>query len=98
MARAYEYPVYTGRAVTATSVDLINPAFRHRRVVGLGRRLLSGLLSARISDSTVLLGDVLQVSRVQPDSLKLELSRNGTARGGENQMHYNLDSLHPTFA
>ena len=64
MALAYEYPVYTGRAVTATSVDLINHAFRHRRVVGLGRRLLSGLLSARISDSTVLLGDDLQVSRV----------------------------------
>src|SRR3954453_12600192 len=30
----YEYPAYTGGDVTATSVDLFNYRFRHRRVVG----------------------------------------------------------------
>lgn len=33
-AFGYEYPVYTGGDVTATSVDLVNYRFQHRRVVG----------------------------------------------------------------
>jgi hypothetical protein len=33
---AYEYPVYTGRTVTATAVELVNSRFRHRRVAGPG--------------------------------------------------------------
>ena len=31
-----EYPVYTGRDVTAIAVDLVNSRFLHRRVVGPG--------------------------------------------------------------
>lgn len=33
---AYEYPVYTGRTVTAVAVELGNSRFRHRRVTGPG--------------------------------------------------------------
>ena len=33
---ANEYPVATGREVTATAVDLVNSRFRHRRVTGPG--------------------------------------------------------------
>ena len=32
----YEYPVYTGRTVTAIAVELGNSRFRHRRVTGPG--------------------------------------------------------------
>ena len=33
---AYQYPIYTGRQVTATAVELFNSRFRQRRVVGPG--------------------------------------------------------------
>ena len=33
---ADQYPVATGRDVTATAVDLVNSRFRHRRVIGPG--------------------------------------------------------------
>src|SRR5262245_37804801 len=35
-AFAYEYPIYTGRTVTAIAVELVNSRFRHRRVTGPG--------------------------------------------------------------
>jgi hypothetical protein len=33
---AYQYPIYTGRQVTAIAVDLSSSRFRHRRVAGPG--------------------------------------------------------------
>ena len=35
-AFAYEYPIYTGRQVTAVAVELANSRFRHRPVAGPG--------------------------------------------------------------
>ena len=36
IAFSYEYPVATGRDVTAVAVDLVNSRFRHQRVTGPG--------------------------------------------------------------
>lgn len=33
---SYQYPIFTGRQVTATAVEMVNSRFRHRRVVGPG--------------------------------------------------------------
>jgi hypothetical protein len=33
---SYEYPVFSGKQVTAVAVELANSRFRHRRVVGPG--------------------------------------------------------------
>ncbi|HKU07478.1 MAG TPA: hypothetical protein VJR30_15520 [Bradyrhizobium sp.] len=35
-ALAFEYPIYTGREVTAVAVEMVNSRFFHRRVAGPG--------------------------------------------------------------